>query len=149
MFFDNVKKLKEERDYWKHKYEELQAQIDEWDAQLAEEINTFGCEVEESEEREEESRTWRTRTTFKDLHIPVGTMLYFCKNSDEIVVTIDDNSHVRYQGEEFTITKIGCKLCERYNMYHDSGFNLFTLEPNGKTIFQIRKQMEIEGTYGE
>lgn len=147
MFFDNVKKLKEERDYWKRKYEELQAQIDKWDAQLTEEMNDI---KEETEEVDEELKEIRRPTTFKNLNIPIGTCLYHYKNSDLSIVVLDNFNMVSYNNKAMSINAAADTISEENNYTKaNSAWAKFSIIPNGKNLFRLRKEMEANGTYGE
>lgn len=135
MFFDNVKKLKEERDYWKSMYEELKAQMDELEEMLAEE--------EEIEELESKPKRKYVKTTFELLNIPIGTKLYFTRDRNIYVRTIDNNNKVAYDNVIWNISALAMQLLSDYYGHpcqSANGFEWFYEGEDKKNNLYVRRQ---------
>lgn len=63
-------------------------------------------------------------TTFELLSIPVGSKLIFTKDSSVVCEVADKKNQVLYQGENYSLSGLGVKLCG----FNVSGYQYFTFE---------------------
>lgn len=63
-------------------------------------------------------------TTFELLGIPVGSKLVFIKDSNVVCEVADKTNQVLYEGENYSLSGLGVKLCG----YNVSGYQYFTFE---------------------
>ena len=79
-----------------------------------------------------------TRTTFKKLGIPVGSLLFYKEDDSIICKVADDNNKVLYKNNYYTLSRLVRELkmspTNVYNSYN--GFKFFTYR--GRTLTEIR-----------
>lgn len=85
---------------------------------------------------EEELVTKRTKITFKELGITIGTELEFLRDSNIKCIVVDEKNSVKYQDEETTLSAIAKKLIG----YNVNGFQYFTID--NETLWDRRLRME-------
>jgi nucleoid DNA-binding protein len=85
----------------------------------------------------ENCRTRRTKTTFKMLNVKKGTELVFKGDNTKKCITIDENNTVEYNGKQYSISALSSELL---NGVPSSGFVNFMLD--GRTLADIRKEKE-------
>ena len=74
------------------------------------------------------------KRTFKMLNIPVGTTLYYTQNSLITCTTADENTKVLYDGKTYAISTLAR---EKLGYKQISGFRIFSLKPNGTSLFNM------------
>ncbi|NNM58425.1 MAG: GIY-YIG nuclease family protein [Legionellales bacterium] len=90
----------------------------------------------DAEIEEEELITRKSRSTFKELGISVGTELTFLKDANVKCSTVDDKNAVKYENQEYSLSALGKKLIG----YPVSGFQYFVLD--NETLSDRRQRLE-------
>ena len=61
---------------------------------------------EEQEDCRKKRKTPKSNLTFAMLHIPIGSTLYWYKDDNITVTTVDDKNKVSYKGDVYSISKV-------------------------------------------
>ena len=82
-----------------------------------------------------------TRTTFKKLNIPVGSLLFYKEDESIICQVADDNNKVLYKNKYYTLSRLVREIkmspTNVYNSYN--GFKFFTYR--GRILADIRENI--------
>ena len=105
-------------------------------------IDDNGTEIED---KITPSRRTGKRFSFASINIPVGTELTFTRNED-IKCTVIPDDEVEYENNQYSLSGLADKLLRElgYDWKSVQGSNFF--EYNGKTLYQIKKDLEDEET---
>ena len=77
------------------------------------------------------------RTTFAMLGIPAGSKLFFARDSEIQCTTANETNKVEYNGNQYTISALACRLINRDTA---NGFEHFKY--NGKTLIEMRRELD-------
>ena len=103
---------------------------------------------DEIEEKIPTTRRTGKRFSFDSIGIPVGTELTFTRNED-IKCTVIPDDKVEYENKEYSLSGLADKLLRElgYDWKSVQGSSFF--EFNGKTLYQIKKDIEDEDSEEE
>ncbi len=98
---------------------------------------------DEIEEKIPATRRTGKRFSFDSIGLPVGTELSFTRNED-IKCTVIPDDKVEYENKEYSLSGLADKLLRElgYDWKSVQGSSFF--EYNGKTLYQIKKDIEDE-----
>lgn len=101
-------------------------------------IDDTGTEIEDEITP---SRRTGKRFSFASINVPVGTELIFTRN-ENIKCTVIPDDKVEYENKQYSLSGLADKLLRElgYNWKSVQGSNFF--EYNGKTLYQIKKDLE-------
>lgn len=98
--------------------------------------------VADKEEVQEEvvktRKTPKSNLTFEMLHIPVGSMLYWYKDDNIIVKTVDNKNQVSYNGNVYSISKVVSVIKSTDKHYRGGLYFKY----NGELLTELRKKLE-------
>lgn len=98
--------------------------------------------VADKEEVQEEvvktRKTPKSNLTFEMLHIPVGSMLYWYKDDNIIVKTVDNKNQVSYNGNVYSISKVVLVIKSTDKHYRGGLYFKY----NGELLTELRKKLE-------
>ena len=98
-------------------------------------------EIIKGEDLEEESLTDTEKsaaTNFALLDLPIGSKLIFTRDNSIVCEVADNQNHVIYEGEQYTISGLAVKLCG----YNVNGYTRFMFED--ETLWKRRQHLHPE-----
>lgn len=94
---------------------------------------------EEQEDCRKKRKTPKSNLTFAMLHIPIGSTLYWYKDDNITVTTVDDKNKVSYKGDVYSISKV-VAVIKGMNIPYQGGLYF---RYNGELLTDLRKKLVV------
>ena len=104
--------------------------------------------VQQAQEEEiADSKSKRSRSSFKMLNIPVGETISFLYNENIVAKVLDDKNRVEFEGEDYSVSSLARKILIEKHGWVDSasvnGWKYFTKD--GIILNDLRDRLENTG----
>lgn len=94
---------------------------------------------EEQEDCRKKRKTPKSNLTFAMLHIPIGSTLYWYKDDNITVTTVDDKNKVSYKGDVYSISKVVAVIKDTNIPYQGGLYFRY----NGELLTDLRKKLVV------
>lgn len=94
---------------------------------------------EEQEDCRKKRKTPKSNLTFAMLHIPIGSTLYWYKDDNITVTTVDDKNKVSYKGDVYSISKVVAVIKGTNRPYQGGLYFRY----NGELLTDLRKKLVV------
>ena len=104
--------------------------------------------VQQAQEEEiADSKSKRSRSSFKMLNIPVGETISFLYNENIVAKVLDDKNRVEFEGEDYSVSSLARKILIEKHGWADNasvnGWKYFTKD--GRILHDLRDRPENTG----